>query len=335
MRSSLLMIAAAAAGLMLVPTARATLIYYDSFDYTAQNPGSGFSTSTTLGQNEPWNPGRSGLPVSNWDLYQNGSSSPYVGTGSLSYAGLAVDPNPNSNNASYRGDGFGNHSGDDYRWFGQPATYNGAGPPFTTYSDPVSGTTTLYYSLLMRVTDMGTLTVGGSFPDGQFMTAFMNTTGDGTQTAQGNTAGALMFMPTGDSASSTTYQLGIGSTVNAGTHFSPTTYNLNQTLLVVVAYTMNAGSNDNVAKLYIDPTPGSLESGNTPVATETSLPSLTLTGFVLKDDAHLPDGLAIDELRIGTTWADVTPASVPLPASVLEGLLLVGGLAGKRLLRRR
>src|SRR5689334_4789068 len=93
--------------LFLSQTAQATLLYYDSFNYAVQDPTAAFSTANTLGQNEPWNTahrGQAGDPVKPWDLYQSGSSSPYVAAGSLSYPGLAADPNPNSNSAHYRGD---------------------------------------------------------------------------------------------------------------------------------------------------------------------------------------------------------------------------------------
>ncbi len=310
-----------AAGVVCAQMARANVLFYDSFNYAASPNPATWNIDNSLGQNVPWDPqtqGQAGSPIPNWALYYRGNSGPYVPTGSLSYSNLSVDPSPNSNSAMYRGSGG---SGDNYHFFGQPATWDGSStPPFTSYPVNPATPTTLYYSLVMRVNQIGTTdgwAVGGAnFPDGQFLTAFMNTTSVESQTAQGNVAGALMIASGDGTSASTTYKLGIGNTVNASTQFSSATYGLNDTLFVVVAYTMT--SSTNTAKLYIDPIPGSLESSNSVAAQITGEPSTSLTGFVLKDDQHLPDhGLQIDELRIGDTWADVTPAAdAPEPAAL-------------------
>jgi hypothetical protein len=350
MPAKFLLISAAAGVLPFAPTARATLLYYDSFNYAVQ--GTTWNIANSLGQNQPWDPahlGHAGDPVQPWGLYQNGSSGAYVGAGSLSYPGLAVDPNPNSNNAHYRGDGNTGGSGDDYRWFGQPTTWNGnttpgsGAPPFTTYAAHPATSVTLYYSFVLQVSQFGTLSTvssGGGFSNGQVMAGFTDAANDTNQTAQGNTAGALMFRPTDDNASSTTYQLGIGAASGSSSvsnsdsvWLAPSNFALNQTLFIVVAYTMNPTTNTNVAKLYINPTPGSLESSNT-VSAQT-VPGVHeleagLNGFVLKDDTHMPSGMSMDELRIGDTWADVTP-SAPEPTAIA----LLGAPAVLTLSRRR
>lgn len=335
---------ASALSLALSHAAGATVLYYDSFNYPVQNPST-FSTASTLGQNEPWDTahrGQAGDRVNPWDLYQSGSSSPYVAAGSLSYPGLSVDPNPDSNNAHYRGDGF-TGSGNNYHWFGQPTTWDGtSAPPFTTYAAHPASSVTLYYSLVMRVSSLGTPSVGGNFVNGQVMAGFTTVSGDTNQTAQVNTAGALLFRPTDDNASSTTYQLGIGAAKGSSSvsnsdsvWLAPSNFAVNDTLFVVVAYTMNPTTNTNVAKLYINPTPGSLESSNT-VAAQTVAGTFeqesALTGFDLKDDTHMPSGMSIDELRIGDTWADVTP-SAPEPAAL--SLLAFPAMLGLSRRRRR
>lgn len=357
--------------LLLGQVARADLLYYDTFNYPSQIPGTAAHTSSgnTLGVNWPSTDGKpAGSAISPWIIYLNGNSSPYVGSGSLSYSGLSVDPSGNS--ATYRGDAG---SGNNYHWFGQPTTWDGTNtagsgqPPFTTYAAHPATSTTLYYSLLLNVSQVGsssgvtvqttsgpaTLTsdgwnynATGNFPNGQFLTAFMSTASYSNQTSQANTAGALMIMPVEADPNNpdqyaTTYQLGIGSAKanpnSGGAWFASNVFGLNQTIFAVVAYTMNPATGTNVAKLYINPTPGSLESSNA-VAAQTPLGAAeleaALTGFVLKDDQHLPDyGLSIDELRIGTTWADVTPAAAPSPEPATLSLLALPALLA--LSRRR
>jgi MYXO-CTERM domain-containing protein len=56
-----------------------------------------------------------------------------------------------------------------------------------------------------------------------------------------------------------------------------------------------------------------------------------IKSFFVRNNSVEPDELLIDELRIGTTWEDVTPA-VPEPASAILALLSLGLAA---MLRRR
>src|SRR5690348_11205039 len=116
LNSFVIVAAAVLAALISVQTVRATSLYYDSFDYAAQIPGTVAQTSSgnTLGVNWPSIDGKpAGSAIAPWLIYLRGNSSPYVGSGSLSYPGLAVDPSPSSNNAMFRGD---SGSGDNYHW---------------------------------------------------------------------------------------------------------------------------------------------------------------------------------------------------------------------------
>jgi hypothetical protein len=98
--------------------------------------------------------------------------------------------------------------------------------------------------------------------------------------------------------------------------------------------------NDEIA-LYLDPSLAS-EGLNTPAA------ELTLGNFYVANDAgwtlvdayirgraiDTPSSVLVDEIRIGTTWADVTPYTVPEPGTF--GALLLGlALARQYVLRTR
>lgn len=97
------------------------------------------------------------------------------------------------------------------------------------------------------------------------------------------------------------------------------------TVLLVLRAQFLAG--DDIFDLFVDPTPG----GPEPVAADA-----TLLDFDLGERTSLyinnPGGWTIDEIRLGPTFAAVTPAAVPAPASLP---LLVGGLAAIGLARRR
>jgi hypothetical protein len=98
------------------------------------------------------------------------------------------------------------------------------------------------------------------------------------------------------------------------------------TVFVVASYEIVAGSSNDVAKMWINP------SASTFGADESSLPAPTLTGpalvtgnealqpvqggisaFFLRNISAAPTGLLFDELRIGRTWASVTPAGSVTP----------------------
>ena len=84
----------------------------------------------------------------------------------------------------------------------------------------------------------------------------------------------------------------------------------------------------------MNPTPGSAEGANTPVvATSAGLNDITgsqIQSFFLRNNSVEPAFTVIDDLRVGTTWEDVTPA-VPEPST---GLLIGAGFLGLVLVRR-
>lgn len=84
--------------------------------------------------------------------------------------------------------------------------------------------------------------------------------------------------------------------------------------------------------LFVNPTAGGPEpSGG---AVKTGLDLGVVTGVTL----YSGGAYSADEIRIGTTFADVASgggAAVPLPGVVWAGLALLGGVGARRSLRRR
>ena len=124
-------------------------------------------------------------------------------------------------------------------------------------------------------------------------------------------------------------QLQISKSSSAGLPTSATTSALSAgTHLIVVRYTFDASNPDEFA-LWLDPgslggsapTPDLTELGGTDLA---GISSFWLTKGTVGWIAAVTD-LYFDELRLGTTWAQVTPTAVPEPSTVaLLGVAAMG-----------
>jgi hypothetical protein len=285
------------------------LLFYDSFNYGPSGTSLGTAGSPTWVKN-----GASPDPT-----VQN--------VGGLTYPNLQVS----SDTVSLQYDGSGVNAGS-----GAPAATDG-----TTISAGIT-TGSVYYSLLMKVTAVQTaggngFATGANLTSGSFM-AGLQTLANTAAPTQGASAAPLMIR-SGDQVNqfATTYQLGTAKTATTADRQWYTGQNFStgagaETVFVVLKYTFDSVNGDS-ANLFINPTPGSAE----PAAqlTVTAGAALTLnTGirsFYVRNNSVEPDTLLIDELRIGDTWEDVTPA-VPEPTTLV---LLTFAAAGWCLRRSR
>lgn len=268
----------------------ATLDFYDSFNYA--------STGVALTNAAP----------SIWVPYTGGLTGGVTNNaGSLSYPGLQTA------------------SGDNSVVFSGTAPSAGVDAHSLSQLYNSNNVTTLYYSLTFKVTFITTNDWGNSpanYTGGSFMMGFNQKLTNGSTLAQGDAA-APVLIRTGDPFNADTnvannfqgYQLGTGVTAAtaARTYDASHSYTTNDTLFLVLSYTFNSGATNDVAKLYVNPVPGSLESANTPVVTAvgTNVNNSQVQSFFLRNNSVEPGVTQIDDLRVGTTWADVTPVSSP------------------------
>lgn len=107
------------------------------------------------------------------------------------------------------------------------------------------------------------------------------------------------------------YQMGLGGRSTALGPLLTNQYTTGETHLIVVGYTFVAGAANDIMSLWIDPT--SL-GGTAPAATQTMIATSeagSLNTVDFKNSSSVPANTILDELRVGTTWAEVTSEAAP------------------------
>jgi hypothetical protein len=202
-------------------------------------------------------------------------------------------------------------------------------------------TQTNYYSALVKVNSITSFTS----LTGSFFAGLNNQTG--ATTASLTTAGAVLCIaaPTGAAAGNTNFVLGVGEN-QAGTGArvfdQSNIYTSADTLFVVVGYTINPGTNNDVAKLYVYKNPGAVDTAEPATANATSdgaalaiadIPDagFGIASFFVRNNSVEPPGIQVDEVRVGTTWSDaIGVAPSPEPASLALLGIAVAPLLGRR-----
>jgi YDG domain len=181
------------------------------------------------------------------------------------------------------------------------------------FNSTISGSTaqTLYYSMLLDVTNLGTLTTGGVF-----VACFNNLAAAGGAPTV-NLGGRLYLRNNGAGG----YNVGVnkedGSTVSTDIVYAPANLSLNSTHFVVVGYTFSgtpSSANDSV-ELWLDPATNTFGAASAPTADlTTALGANINTGatenilslLLRENNVNIPPML-VASVSVGLAWADVTP----------------------------
>lgn len=264
-----------------VVMARADLVSYEPFDYALSNAITGTNlVGNTNVDGRYWS--LAGVSTSGF------SNQPSFFPGSFSYPGL---PDPRGNSVKFGGN---NNMAARYSLLN----------PVTTGS--------LYYSFILRVTD-----ITGLSASGVFFLGFNNSQGP-----QGTLPNIVVTRLVAKSSGGG-FQLGLDkSSGGAGFfQFDPTVFPLDTNIFVVGSYTFVTGvTNDDESRMWINPDASSFGAALPPltnVLVSTNggdIGSGQIASFCLFNrNAAEPAGMVLDELRIGTSWQDVTSAVAVAP----------------------
>jgi PEP-CTERM motif len=187
---------------------------------------------------------------------------------------------------------------------------------YNTYSAVTSGS--VYFSFLIDATTLPTAN------------NYLMALNPGTSTPGGSSDALSLYV----GASGTGYKIGVRTTGGGtGAAYASDVLALNSSYFIVAELTLGS---PNTVSLFFDPTPGGSQPG-TPDSTQTTstaIASVDDIGFKAQSSAAAGD-YAIDNLLIGTAWADVTPVAVPEPASFgFIGAGLIAAVYGRRLIKK-
>ena len=273
----------------------ASQLVYDGFDYPAGQ--------RVLGQTNP----STGTSYLFSGAAGAGGDSTAINVAGGSLASPAGLPAAVGNSAAITG--VGNLSGTCNR-----LAFDSAGTQITTG--------TIYYSLLLRVDSLA----GSNTATGGWFIGLNNT---GNSTGGSPTMGAARLQGRIDPTDPTKYNLGIfnnrSTGIAASTSWLSTKFDPGETLFLVAAYAINPNAGDDLSSLWINPGDLGAQTAPAPSVTDTVAGLETFTGLasILLRQSPAPQA-TLDELRVGTTWAAVTPE----PASLI--LMALGGLALRR-----
>jgi predicted esterase len=201
-------------------------------------------------------------------------------------------------------------------------------------------TSTVYASFAFRVADITALSSAGG------MIAGFNNTPGGQSSLPTSIASTLWVRPTLDIADDPqNFNIGLSKTAATATLWDSQIFTASQSasaLLAVTSYMFNSGSADDISRLYLNPSPSTFGGVAPTIGTILSTASGSdisswVSTFLLRQNtaAAVPVGVVFDELRVGTTYADVTPLPEPTTGSELAvfAALLAWRLNGRSRLR--
>ncbi len=221
-----------------------------------------------------------------------GTNVPAIESGSLTYSGLA----PSTGNSTKFG---GIDSG-------------GMAARFSRSSGALASSGTIYYSCIVKITD-----ITGLSSSGVFWAGFNNSAN--TQA----TVPSIVHTRIVTRTNGVGFQIGLDKSSGGAANFQwePTVFNVGDTIFVVGSYTfVGAVGTDDFSQMWVNPDPANFGGANTAPTTNVLTATVgndvnggQIASFCLFNrNAAQPRGIILDELTIGTTWADVTPTAASM-----------------------
>ena len=252
----------------------------EEYNYTAGTDIGGTAAVLVTG----WTNGLAGTTL--------GGNTPKVASGNLSYPGLATSAgNSLTNAAGAAAQGI--------------RLAPGAGATFGSSGN------VLWYSALLKINSLGTLTTNG-----EYIISLNNTVNPANTTADPTTIPGRTFVR----ASTNSGKFNIGFEVGYGTTSdtvdygaAPVDFSPGSTVFIVVAYTNSVAPQKGA--MWINPDPSAF-GGSQPAQTITRTPTTTMTvvtlgSLLVLSHTNTTPSYTLDELRFGASWASVTPAGPP------------------------
>ncbi|NLD63911.1 MAG: DUF5017 domain-containing protein, partial [Bacteroidales bacterium] len=158
-------------------------------------------------------------------------------------------------------------------------------------------TGTIYYSFILKVTDISSATD----PNAGYFIGFAQNSN--------NFGSTIWIKKNGDN-----FNIGIAARTSVdAVLYSTETFTINTEMLLVAAYQLNSEAGDDVASLWINPQSSSFGSTEVPAATLTVTNTggndlSTVSHLLLRQDSEgETPAVEIDEIRISETWENVVP----------------------------
>jgi hypothetical protein len=221
----------------------------------------------------------------------NTGDSILVTSGNLNYSGL---PSSTGNKISFDGGGS-----DYYR--------------IVTPSPVTSGS--VYYSFILNVSSLGGLTATGGYFTSIAQAASTTSYGTAIWTRLSATAGK--------------FNIGVSTRSNSAVSWLTADLDPGTSYFIVSAYDIISGTANDVARIWLNT---SAIGGAEPAADITAAPGTDLSAsgidkiLVRQDNTTNTPFINMDELRVGTTWADVTPSGAVPSLSISSPLASFGNV---------
>lgn len=245
---------------------------------------------------EPFDYPNLGGPVSsntpsNWAYGGSGANDLSVVSGNLFYVGLATS-------------------------LGSSVTNGGTGLGVRRLFGTNLNSGKIWYSALFRINDLGYgAWNGGETPIGMLSPTDNTTFCHRVMVKSNSPAGCVIGVQKGGTGATST--------------FSPSEHYAGETIFVVGKYDYTVLPN--VATLWINPNPSlfgaAVEPGTGFVSASTGTNGMTIDRFNIRQNTttSVPAAMQWDELRIGRSWADVTPVAPLTPVSLISPTRLTSG----------